>query len=71
MADRDTLSRLERAATQDRQVALEAVRQSYEHLAKDELDPFLGKGGASVQMKLAHKSCGLDKMLEVEKRTTG
>jgi 2-methylisocitrate lyase-like PEP mutase family enzyme len=48
-----------------------AVRQSYEHLAKDELDPFLGKGGASVQMKLAHKSCGLDKMLEVEKRTTG
>lgn len=48
-----------------------AVRQSYEHLARDELDPFLGKGGASAQMKLAHKSCGLDRMLEVEKRTTG
>lgn len=48
-----------------------AVRQSYECLAKDEIDPFLGKGGASRQMKLARESCRLEQMLEVERRTTG
>ncbi len=48
-----------------------AVRQSYECLARDEIDPFLGKGGASQQMKLARDSCRLQEMLAVEKRTTG
>ena len=48
-----------------------AVRQSYECLARDEIDPFLGKGGASQQMKLARDSCRLHEMLAVEKRTTG
>lgn len=48
-----------------------AVRQSYECMARDELDPFLGKGGANAQMKRAHETYGLKKMLEVEKRTKG
>ncbi len=48
-----------------------AVAQSYACLARDEVDPFLGKGGASQQMKLAHKSCRLEDMLAVERRTTG
>ena len=48
-----------------------AVRQSYECLARDEVDPFLGKGGASQQMKLAHQTTRLADMLEIEKRTTG
>ncbi len=48
-----------------------AVRQSYECLARDEIDPFLGKGGATPQMKRAHATCRLGDMLEIEKRTTG
>jgi 2-methylisocitrate lyase-like PEP mutase family enzyme len=48
-----------------------AVAQSYACLARDEIDPFLGKGGTGPQMKLAHKTYGLDRMLEIEKRTTG
>ncbi len=50
MADRDTLSRLERAATQDRQVALEAVRQSYDALSTAVLSAARGRGylGADV-----------------------
>ena len=45
-----------------------AVRQSYACLARDEIDPFLGKGGANQQMKLAHETYGLKKMLEIERR---
>lgn len=48
-----------------------ALRQSYECLAKDEIDPFLGKGGTNPQMKRAHDTYGLRKMLEIEKKTTG
>lgn len=48
-----------------------AIRQSYACLASDEIDPFLGKGGAGQQMKLAHATCRLQDMLEIEKRTTG
>jgi methylisocitrate lyase len=47
-----------------------AVRQSYECLARGELDPFLGAGGAVAQMKLAHQTTGLARLLEIEKRTT-
>jgi 2-methylisocitrate lyase-like PEP mutase family enzyme len=47
-----------------------AVRQSYECLARGELDPFLGAGGAVTQMKLAHQTTGLARLLEIEKRTT-
>ncbi|CAN0391042.1 unnamed protein product, partial [Phaeothamnion confervicola] len=48
-----------------------AVRQSYECLAKDEIDPFLGKGGTNPEMKRAHATYGLQKMLDIEKKTTG
>jgi methylisocitrate lyase len=46
-----------------------AVKQSYECLAKDTLDLFLGRGGAEKEMKEAHKTCDLEKYLVIEKRT--
>lgn len=48
-----------------------AVRQSYECLARDELDPFLGKGGVAPQMKAAQATCELPRLLEIERNTTG
>ena len=48
---------------------VKAVRQSYECLAQDRLDPFLGAGGAEREMKEAHRITGLDRLLEVERRT--
>jgi hypothetical protein len=48
---------------------VKAVRQSYECLAQDKMDPFLGPGGAEREMKAAHRTTGLDRMLEVERRT--
>ena len=48
---------------------VKAVRQSYECLAQDRIDPFLGAGGAEKEMKAAHKVAGLDKLLEIERRT--
>ena len=47
-----------------------AVRQSYEALARGEVDPLLGKGGAVAEMKRAHDTTGLQKLLKIEKRTT-
>jgi methylisocitrate lyase len=46
-----------------------AVRQSYLSLAEDKMDPFLGPGGAEQQMKAAQDTCGLDRLLEIERRT--
>ena len=46
-----------------------AVRQSYECLAKDQPDPFLGPGGGDAMMKAAQATCGLDRLLEIERRT--
>lgn len=46
-----------------------AVRQSYECLAGDRLDPFLGPGGAEAEMKAAMRVTGLDRLLEIERRT--
>src|SRR5688572_28009910 len=46
-----------------------AVRQSYECLAHDKLDPFLGSGGAEKEMKAAHRTTALDRLLEIERRT--
>jgi 2-methylisocitrate lyase-like PEP mutase family enzyme len=46
-----------------------AARQSYECLAQDKTDPFLGPGGADAQMKAAQATCGLDRLLEIERRT--
>lgn len=48
-----------------------AIRQSYDCLARDEIDPFLGKGGANKEMKRAHETFGLKKLLEIERRTKG
>jgi len=48
---------------------VKAVRQSYECLAEDRLDPFLGAGGAEREMKAAHQVTGLDRLLEIERRT--
>src|SRR5262249_50021381 len=46
-----------------------AVKQSYECLAQDRLDPFLGAGGGEAMMKAAQATCGLDRLLEIERRT--
>jgi 2-methylisocitrate lyase-like PEP mutase family enzyme len=46
-----------------------AARQSYLCLAQDKLDPFLGAGGGDAMMKAAQKTCGLDRLLEIERRT--
>ncbi len=45
------------------------VKQSYQCLANDTLDPFLGRGGAERDMKAAHKTCDLDRYLAIEQRT--
>lgn len=46
-----------------------AIRQSYQCLAEGVIDPLLGRGGATAEMKEAHKTTGLDRYLEIEKRT--
>jgi 2-methylisocitrate lyase-like PEP mutase family enzyme len=46
-----------------------AVRQSMECLAQNRLDPFLGPGGAEVEMKRSHQTSRLDRLLEIERRT--
>jgi methylisocitrate lyase len=46
-----------------------AVRQSYECLAQGRLDPFLGQGGADREMKAAQETCGLDRLLRIERAT--
>ena len=48
---------------------VKAVRQSYQCLAQDTLDPFLGPGGAEKEMKAAQATSGLDRLLEIERRT--
>jgi 2-methylisocitrate lyase-like PEP mutase family enzyme len=48
---------------------VKAVRQSYVCLAQDKPDPFLGPGGGDKEMKAAMETCGLSKLLEIERRT--
>ena len=48
-----------------------AFRQSYESLMEGTYDPFLGQGGATAAMKAARATCGLDRLLAIEKRTMG
>ena len=48
---------------------MKAARQSYECLAQDRPDDFLGPGGAEREMKAAHRVTGLDQLLETERRT--
>ena len=47
-----------------------AVRDSYAALARGEVDPLLGPGGAVREMKLAYETTGLSRLLEIERRTT-
>jgi methylisocitrate lyase len=46
-----------------------AIRESYRHLAEDTMDPFLGPGGATKEMKAAQDASGLPRLLEIERRT--
>jgi len=48
---------------------VKAVRQSYECLAQDRMDAFLGPGGAEKEMKAAHRTTGLDRLVKIERRT--
>jgi methylisocitrate lyase len=48
---------------------VKAVRQSYECLAQDRMDPFLGPGGAEREMQAAHRTTGLAALIEIERRT--
>ncbi len=46
-----------------------AVKQSYDCLARDTLDPFLGRGGAEKEMKAAQQTCDFTRFLDIERRT--
>src|SRR5262245_8587979 len=48
---------------------VKAVRQSYECLAQGRIDPFIGKGNVEREMKAAMATTGLDRLLEIERRT--
>ena len=48
---------------------VKAVRQTYECLAQGKMDPFLGPGGADKEMKAAQTTSGLERLLEIERRT--
>ena len=48
---------------------VKAVRQSYECLAQGRIDPFVGKGNVEKEMKAAMTTAGLDRLLEIERRT--
>jgi methylisocitrate lyase len=48
---------------------VKAARQSYECLAQGKMDPFLGPGGADKEMKATQTTTGLERLLEIERRT--
>ena len=48
---------------------VKAVRQSYHCLAQGTIDPFIGKGNVEKEMKAAMATTGLDRLLEIERRT--
>jgi 2-methylisocitrate lyase-like PEP mutase family enzyme len=48
---------------------VKAVRQSYQCLAEGRIDPFIGKGNVEKEMKAATATTGLDRLLEIERRT--
>ena len=48
---------------------VKAVRQSYACLAQSKIDPFIGKGNVEKEMKAAMATTGLDRLLEIERRT--
>jgi 2-methylisocitrate lyase-like PEP mutase family enzyme len=48
---------------------VKAVRQSYQCLAQGKIDPFIGKGNVEKEMKAAAATAGLERLLEIERRT--
>lgn len=46
-----------------------AVRSTYEHLARLEIDPAFGTNGADRELKRVHETIGLEYMLDIERRT--
>lgn len=50
-------------------VAHKAWRQAYAAMASGEPVPSLGSGGAKAEQDLVHQTIGLDRMLDIEKRT--
>ena len=48
---------------------VKAARQSYQCLAQGKIDPFIGKGNVEAEMKAAMATTGLDRLLEIERRT--
>ncbi len=48
---------------------IKAVRQSYECLAQDTVDSFIGIGNVEKEMKAAMATTGLDRLLEIERST--
>jgi len=47
---------------------VKAARQSYDCLANDSINPFLGRGGVASEMKAAQQITGLEALLAVERR---
>jgi len=46
-----------------------AAKQSYECLAQNKPDPFMGPGGVEKEMKLAQQTCDFPRFLDIERRT--
>ena len=46
-----------------------AVKQSYQALYTNEVNPYMGRGGVRANMLEAHQTCDLEKLVEIERRT--
>jgi hypothetical protein len=46
-----------------------AVKQSYQALYANEVNPYMGRGGVRANMLEAHQTCDLEKLVEIERRT--
>jgi len=46
-----------------------AVKQSYQALYANEINPYMERGGVRANMLEAHKTCELDKLVDIERRT--
>jgi methylisocitrate lyase len=46
-----------------------ALRDCYTAMARDEMDPILGEGGAKAEQERVHQTIGLEAMLAVERNT--
>ena len=46
-----------------------ALRDCYAAMARDEMDPTLGDGGAKAEQQKVHETIGLEAMLAIERAT--